>query len=115
VTSILGVVAAAIALLALGVWGSRRTRAKLAARLRAEWGYPKSRLSEELAAYYDEAVHRKGGERLDGTTWADLMPEDVFNRMDRAESVFGREVLYHRLRRLGRNPSDLLGFEGSVE
>jgi hypothetical protein len=68
-TPILAVAAAALALLAASIWESRRTHAKLIARLRAEWGHPKSRVPDEPAGIYDNAVRRDGGKSLDATTW----------------------------------------------
>jgi hypothetical protein len=104
------------AAMAWSAFQGRRNRVRLIQRLRSEWGKRRDSPGpvEGVGVYH---AHRAGdaGTSIDATTWDDLVLDAVFRFLDRTECVLGREVLYHRLRRTGRDEADLAAFDALVE
>lgn len=92
--------AGAVLLFTLMLW--RESRRQLLARIRREWGVPRTR-SHNLDAIGRVCCSRlaatPGAAWLDDRTWADLDLDEVFAAVDRTESTLGQEALYYRLRR----------------
>src|SRR5262245_8802394 len=96
----------------LSVWSARRTRARLLARLRTDWGRPNDR-SRDMEAIFDLVrSHPSGVTLLDDRTWDDLLMDDVFALIDRTESRIGQQMLYRRLR--SGQTSTLPAFEALI-
>ena len=94
----------------------RKKQRALRAKLRAEWGRPKSIARDlPLLASYHQAVSADGGGAVDDRTWRDLDLDAVFGFLDRTESIVGRQILYHRLRSTTYSPAGLSGFDDLVE
>ena len=103
------VFALVVALVALSAWSSWDARRKLLARLRREWGQPRSERAdlENIADFFRS--HPRDG-ALDDRTWADLLLDEVFACLDRTESSVGQQILYSRLRGACR-PGTLAAFD----
>jgi hypothetical protein len=108
------VVIAMVATWMVGAALERRRTSRLVLRLRGQWGRPKTPIDLQPAGFYHQKVRGTSG-WVDDATWADLNVDDVFGRIDRTESAFGREVLYHRLRTTSGEPAALEEFERTVE
>ena len=75
-------------------------RARAVARLRAEWGQPRSRdyRMDAIADSHRSRAAGEGSDALDDRTWNDLHLDEVFAVCDRTMSTLGQHALYHRLR-----------------
>jgi hypothetical protein len=104
----------------IGLWClsdfQRRRQIRLTrSRLQSEWGQPRASGADDGVGVYHLHVSGRSGDSLDETTWADLNLDAVFRYLDRNESALGRERLYHRLRRISGSPSDVHGFNATIE
>ena len=96
-----GILAAFIVItLILGSQERKRTRSKLAAKLKEEFGSPSVKKTSperytQIPRYHDH--HRQGFE-IDDITWNDLDLEQIFRVIDSTCSASGEEYLYHVLR-----------------
>jgi len=75
-------------------------RARAVARLRSEWGQPRSRdyRMDAIADSHRSRAAGEGSDALDDRTWNDLHLDEVFAVCDRTMSTLGQHALYHRLR-----------------
>src|SRR6185295_16861747 len=98
----------------VAVWSTIDRRRRLLARVRDEWGRPRSDTAdiEGIADFFRS--HDAGPDVLDDRTWADLMLDDVFTELDRTQSSVGQQLLYCRLRRAPTAPN-LPAFEALVD
>jgi len=104
-----GVVAAFVV---FSVWTSLDARRKIVARIRRDWGRPRSdRLDIEAVADFFQSHPDESA--LDDRTWADLLMDEVFAEIDRTASNIGQQMLYYRLRCAGK-PRSLDAFEALV-
>jgi hypothetical protein len=108
------------ALLAVGITlQQRKKRLALYAKLRAEWGRPRSTARDlPLIASYSRALPRPACGQpiiIDDRTWQDLDLDAVFQFLDRTESIIGCQSLYHRLRSTVHSPASLAAFDDLVE
>lgn len=62
--------------------------------------------SDQEVAAYDRAFAANGAERIDDATWRDLDVRAYLRLIAAQCSIFGRQMLFHRLR-AGRSPHDL--------
>ena len=62
--------------------------------------------SDQEVAAYDHAFVANGAERIDDATWRDLDVRAYLRLIAAQCSIFGRQMLFHRLR-AGRSPQDL--------
>ena len=96
-----GILAAFIVItLILGSQERKRTRSKLAAKLKEEFGSPSVKKTSperytQIPRYHEH--HRQGFE-IDDITWNDLDLEQIFRVIDSTCSASGEEYLYHVLR-----------------
>ena len=96
-----GILAAFIVItLILGSQERKRTRSKLAAKLKEEFGSPSVKKTPperytQIPRYHEH--HRQGFE-IDDITWNDLDLEQIFRVIDSTCSASGEEYLYHVLR-----------------
>ena len=67
---------------------------------------PPPERSLDLARLY-HALRRDPLDRVDETTWQDLAMDEVFQKLDLAVSMPGRQLLYHRLRVLEQDEAVL--------
>ncbi len=90
-----------LGLMGMAVLASRRSRGRLLARIRVDWGTPGQR-SRDIAAITAACRSRLATldrrSTLDDRTWADLNLDQVFAAIDRTGSTLGQQALYHRLR-----------------
>lgn len=109
------IAAAALALLIASTFSASRSRAVRLTRLRAEWGSLRERPRDREAISALHRAHTADGQALtlDDRTWADLNMNDVFDVLDRTESVIGQQVLYSRLRGAGV-AADLDAFDALI-
>jgi hypothetical protein len=92
---------AAVTLLAVSAVVSSRNRRTRLARIGLDWGEPRDRVRkiDAIADYYRSRTDSaRAADFLDDRTWDDLNLDAVFQRLDRAESTLGQQVLYYRLR-----------------
>ena len=101
-----------VVMVALSAWSSRHGRAKLLARLRAEWSRPRPR-ARDMEAIADFFLSHPPPASLDDRTLDDLMLDQVFAHLDRTESSVGQQLLYHRLRSAPA-PRSLQAFEALI-
>jgi hypothetical protein len=76
-------------------------RSRTLARLRAEWGTPRSPVRNVAAVasvWQSRAAVAGSRSYLDDRTWSDLNLDEVFESVARTESTLGQEALYNRLR-----------------
>ena len=109
-----------IAVLAVGITlQQRKKRLALHAKLRAEWGRPRSAARDlPLIASYSRALPRPACGQptiIDDRTWQDLDLDAVFQFLDRTESIVGCQSLYHRLHSPVHSPASLAAFDDLVE
>src|SRR4051812_23246795 len=101
-----------LTLTAISAAAAWRTRQRQLERMRAEWARPRDQEREMAAiAEFFRAQH-DSTRALDDRTWDDLLLDEVFAWIDRAESRVGQQLLYSRLR-AARDPS-LAAFEALV-
>ncbi len=74
---------------ALPLW---RARARLLARVRADWGREKSR-KRDMEAIADFSRSHRPDLSIRDRTWSDLLTDDVFAFLDRTESTIGQQLL----------------------
>src|ERR1051326_1520494 len=102
-----------VAFVVLSAWSSWDARRKLIARIRRDWGKPRSdRLDIEAVADFFQSYPVESA--LDDRTWTDLLMDDVFAELDRTESCIGQQMLYSRLR-CADEPRSLDAFDALVE
>ncbi|OAG13195.1 hypothetical protein CC77DRAFT_1015021, partial [Alternaria alternata] len=104
-----------VGLWCLSEFQRRRQIGRTRSRLQREWGQPRASGTEDGVGVYHLHASGRSGDSLDETTWADLNLDAVFRFLDRNESALGRERLYHRLRRISGSPSDVHGFNATIE
>jgi hypothetical protein len=93
-------IALVFAFIVFSAWSSWDARRKLVARIRRDWGKPRSdRLDIEAVADFFQSY--PADTALDDRTWTDLLMDDVFAELDRTESSIGQQMLYYRLRCAG--------------
>jgi hypothetical protein len=87
-----------LVLLVVPAWQAWRSRTRLLARLRDEWGRPRPgrRDMEAIADFF--LSRTSAAPVLDDRTWNDLLMDEVFAHLDRTESSVGQQLLYDRLR-----------------
>jgi DNA mismatch repair ATPase MutS len=79
-------------------------RRRFLLELRRSWGQEKKDIRfrgelDEIAAFHLKRRSLSPGFALDDRTWRDLDMDSVFRKLDRTESVVGRQLLYDVLRR----------------
>lgn len=85
----------------------RRLRRSRLAELRAGWGKPVERERDmDLIRMYHDLVAVPEA-TVDEITWRDLAMEELFEKVDRTQSLTGRQVLYHQMRTYIRDDSRL--------
>jgi len=106
-------IAIVLAFVIASAWQSWRAGVQLRARLRDEWGRPRKiqRDMEAIADFF--RADTPDDDFIDDRTWNDLMMDDVFSHLDRAESSIGQQLLYHRLRSAA-SPRSLSAFDALV-
>jgi MutS-like protein len=111
-TVLMGVALLGLAFAGVSALVSWRARTRLLARIRREWGSPRV-LKRDMHAVADFFRSHAVGPSLDDRTWDDLLLDDIFAFVDRAESSIGQQILYHRLR-LASVPRNFPAFEALV-
>ncbi len=103
----------AAAFIGLAIWSAADGRRRLLARIREDWGHPRSEKAnfEGIADFFRSQA--AAADSLDDRTWADLLLDDVFTHLDRTESSIGQQILYARVRRA--TPSNLEAFDALTE
>lgn len=97
---------AAFVIVVIYVWidSGRKHKARIEKLLDENWGKPCSRkLSADemntISHYYEDCSENAGGEAvIDDITWNDLNMDDIYKRMNIANSSAGQEYLYKMLR-----------------
>lgn len=97
---------AAFVIVVIYVWidSGRKHKARIEKLLDESWGKPCSRkLSADemntISHYYEDCSENAGGEAvIDDITWNDLNMDDIYKRMNIANSSAGQEYLYKMLR-----------------
>ncbi len=74
---------------------------------RAQWGKPGNRDGFLAERHFELAGRRAGRVLVDDKTWADLEFPRIFARMDTCVTFAGRQMLFHRLRRLDAAPTEI--------
>jgi hypothetical protein len=95
---VLPVILIAVAIPVFLAWSSWQARRRLLERIRASWGRPRERKRDMDAITDFFNLRDELSTPLDDRTWNDLLMDDVFAHLDRAESTVGQQMLYSRLR-----------------
>src|SRR3954466_10769385 len=100
-----------LAVASLSAWSSWTARTRLLARLRTEWGSPLARPRDMDAVSDFFRWHDASDASLDDGTWNDLLLDDVFAHLARAQSSVGQQMLSRRLRSA---PQSLVAFDALI-
>lgn len=82
------------------IWKRIKKKREQRARLRETWGeeHFAERFWERIPAYHMRWREQTDAPALDDQTWADLDMDEVFECLDRTQSIVGQQYLYHLLR-----------------
>src|SRR6185503_7252733 len=91
----------------------RTGRAVTLETIRSRWGRGSSRAYQfdAIASSHASRVAMSSERSLDSRTWDDLNLNEVFAAVDHTTSTLGQHALYHRLRTIRDNDTDLSEFE----
>lgn len=67
--------------------------------------------TESEIAGYDKSLPNNDIERIDDTTWKDLLVNELLKRISSSSSIFGRQFLYARLRRGSNSNSSSISIQ----
>lgn len=114
----IAVLLAVLAAFLVAMWVSRyRSKRRLMAKIRREWGQRPSRQYEptefdNISHYY---LNRETEEfQIDDITWNDLDMDRIFQELNRTRSFLGESYLYYQLRSPALGPGRLEEFEELV-